>query len=100
VLVQADVGDLGIGVGTPRQDQRTSLRPAEQKCVLNDYSGMGVGKVRELVARLSWYVAAWDFVGPGQTRLLLDTGRAWDAEENCQPRPGRAGRWFSGRTGT
>src|SRR6516162_1246148 len=29
LLVQADVGDLGIGVGTPRQDQRARLRPTE-----------------------------------------------------------------------
>src|SRR5438874_2644839 len=31
--------------------------------------------------RLSWYVAAWGFVGQGQTRLLVDTEQAWDAEE-------------------
>jgi hypothetical protein len=36
--------------------------------------------------RLSWYVDAWGFVGDGQLGLVIDRSKAWDAEENIEPR--------------
>jgi hypothetical protein len=36
--------------------------------------------------RLSWYVAAWPFVGDGQMHLLVDKKKGWDTEENRVPK--------------
>jgi hypothetical protein len=36
--------------------------------------------------RLSWYVAAWPYVGDGQLHLLIDKQKAWEAEENRVPK--------------
>src|SRR5262249_56687043 len=48
-LRPADVRDLGVGVGTPRDDERTRRPPAEEERVLDGNARHGVGRVGELV---------------------------------------------------
>src|SRR6202023_4222593 len=50
-LVEADVGDLGAGVGAPGNGQRAGLGPAEEQRVLDHQPRLGVGDVGELELR-------------------------------------------------
>src|SRR3984893_8049138 len=50
-LVEPDVGDLRVRVGTPGDDQGAGPGPPEEEGVLEDDAGHGVGGVGELEAR-------------------------------------------------
>ena len=50
ILVQADVRDLRIGVGTPRDHEAAGFRAAVEQRILHGDPGIGVGGMRELEA--------------------------------------------------
>jgi hypothetical protein len=47
--------------------------------------GTVANSVLAIDSRLSWYVAAWSFVGDGQLGLSIHLDRAWDDEINRNP---------------
>ena len=91
-LVQPDVGDLGRGVGAPRDGERARLPAAEEERVGEHDARQRVGHVRELEARgdVAGGVDAW----VGGPQPVVDGDAVPDREATpaaSRPRPSRLG---------